>query len=360
MENIIIFGTGKYFEHKKSVLDKYNITCIIDNKIAKGSFEYYRKPDIKIINPADMPCDSSIRIFLMSMHFIGMWKQLVELGIETERLVYPYFEKPYFQSDEIVDCYVKHMEFQKDKISINHGERIIYNEDDWRDYLRLIYRNKYPLIPAIADMGIKPVSEQFATERGTPVDRYYINEFLSRHSSYIAGDVLEVEDNAYTKKFGGRAVNNTMVMDVDSQRPEITFTANLETGEGIKDKIADCFILTQTLMYIYDLRAAAKNISRLLKPNGTALITCSGISQNSKRCMDSYGSYFNFNEAVFRKMFGNENNMQVIETGSFGNVKTVSAHINGLCCEDLADADFIPEDKCYPLIVYAVVKKTKD
>lgn len=51
--------------------------------------------------------------------------------------------------------------------------------------------------------------------------------------------------------------------------------------------------------------------------------------------------------------------MEVLEVGSYGNVKTVSAHLNGLCCEDLAEDDFAPNDKYYPLIVYAVVRKCK-
>lgn len=358
-EEIIIFGIGKYFEHKKAILERYNVVCIIDNKIAKGSFEYYESTDTKVINPADLYFTPSMKIFMMSMHFIGMWRQLVSLGIDAGQLVYPYFEKPYFQSDEVVDYYVDCMEFQRDKIIINHGDKIIFDENDWEDYLRFIYRDRYPLIPVLANMDTKPISTQFATERGTPVDRYYIDKFLGKYSGYIAGDVLEIEDNNYTKKFGGEVVKNAIVMDVGPQRPGITFVANLETGEGIRDEIADCFILTQTLMYIFDLKTAVKNIKRLLKPNGVVLITCSGISQNSKRCMDSYGAYFNFNEAAFERMFEEEKNMQIVTTGSFGNVKTVSAHINGLCCEDLQDVDFDLQDKCYPLIVYAVVRKSE-
>ena len=45
-----------------------------------------------------------------------------------------------------------------------------------------------------------------------------------------------------------------LIMDVSSKDEGITFQGNLETGEGILDGIADCFILTQTLMYIFDLK----------------------------------------------------------------------------------------------------------
>ena len=39
--------------------------------------------------------------------------------------------------------------------------------------------------------SIHPVSTQFGWDRGLPVDRYYIEDFLARHSSDIRGRVLE-------------------------------------------------------------------------------------------------------------------------------------------------------------------------
>ena len=360
MKDIILFGTGKYFNHKYDIINKYHVKYIIDNKIEQGTSILWEQSEIPIINPKDIDIDDSAEIYLMSMHFISMWRQLISLGVSPSRIVYPYFEKPYFQSDNVVDEYTKRIIIRNDSIDIECKDGmkyIVHNEEEWYEFLRLIYRKKYKLIEAISGMDINPISEQFATERGTPVDRYYIQNFLKNHSQYIKGNVLEIEDNSYTKQFGKNAVEKSIVMDVCSTVPIVDFNANLESGEGIKNEIADCFILTQTLMYIFDLKSAAKNISRLLKCNGVALITCSGISQNSQRCMDNYGAYFNFNTAVFERMFEEQKDMQIVEVGSYGNVKTVSAHINGLCCEDLREEDFISNDKYYPLIVYAVVKK---
>ena len=42
----------------------------------------------------------------------------------------------------------------------------------------------------------------------------------------------------------------------------------------------------------------------------------------------------------FDRMFESELSMHVLETGSYGNVKTVSAHLNGLCQEDIKKKDF--------------------
>lgn len=361
MKEIIIFGTGEYFRSKeKEILKKYNIKYFIDNRIKQGAYGTFL--NTKIINPNDMNITDDADVFLMSVHFISMWKQLIEIGVNPERIVFPYFEKPYFENDDALDFCLKKIEFDKEKIiciSKTDERSYITDEKTWRIYLRSVYRNRYPLISAVAAMDVDPISKQFATERGTPIDRYYIADFMKKHQHLIKGDVLEIEDSAYTQEFGGVSVKNAIVMDVSSDAENVTFNANLETGEGIRSDIADCFILTQTLMYIFDLNTAAKNIGKLLKSGGVALITCSGLSQNSRRCMDNYGCYFNFNKDVFEKMFENEASLSVIEAGSYGNVKTVSAHISGLCCEDLTEEDFIPNDIYYPLIVYAVVKKSE-
>ena len=53
-------------------------------------------------------------------------------------------------------------------------------------------------------------------ERGTPVDRVYIEDFLSRHRQDIHGRVLEVKDRAYTERFG-TGVEQADVVDVDQE-----------------------------------------------------------------------------------------------------------------------------------------------
>lgn len=361
MENVIIFGMGKYFEFKKEALGKkYKIVQFLDNKIKKNKVELYKNTNIEIINPDDINRDDNTMIFLMSVHFVSMWKQLCKLGISPNRLKFPFMEEPFFENEDALCNYLDCIKFSQDYFEcVQKDGKVskISSEDDWRALLRIAYKKRYPLIGAIADMDTEPISRQFGTERGTPVDRYYIDEFLKNHSELICKDVLEIEDNIYTVRFGKDHVIRSIVMDVNAQDSNVSFNGNLETGEGIKEEIADCFILTQTLMYIFDLKNAAHNINRILKSGGTALITCSGISQNSIRCTDNYGCYFNFNKDVFVKMFQDETSLQVVETGSYGNVKTVSAHLNGLCCEDLAESDFRPNDKYYPLIVYAVVRK---
>src|SRR5690606_11879416 len=53
---------------------------------------------------------------------------------------------------------------------------------------------------------VTPVSERFGYDRGQPVDRYYIENFLEHHRADVRGRVLEIGDASYTRRFGGDQV----------------------------------------------------------------------------------------------------------------------------------------------------------
>src|SRR5439155_7463170 len=49
---------------------------------------------------------------------------------------------------------------------------------------------------------LTPLSDAWGFDRGTPIDRYYIERFLKRHQADIRGRVLEIRDSTYTQRFG--------------------------------------------------------------------------------------------------------------------------------------------------------------
>src|SRR2546430_15816546 len=55
---------------------------------------------------------------------------------------------------------------------------------------------------------LEPLSETFGWDRGTPIDRVYIEQFLSSHAADIDGRVLEVKDARYTERFGAGATRS--------------------------------------------------------------------------------------------------------------------------------------------------------
>jgi hypothetical protein len=45
---------------------------------------------------------------------------------------------------------------------------------------------------------VTPFSRRFGSDRGFPVDRYYIERFLVAHAHDVRGRVLEIKDDYYT------------------------------------------------------------------------------------------------------------------------------------------------------------------
>ncbi|MGA7670628.1 MAG: glycosyltransferase, partial [Nitrolancea sp.] len=128
---------------------------------------------------------------------------------------------------------------------------------------------------------LTPVSLSFGFDRGLPIDRYYIERFLSRHVDDVRGRLLEIGDATYTRKFGGSRVDQSDVLHVHDGNPHATVVGDLATADHISSDTFDCIILTQTLHLIYELPAAVRTIQRILKPGGVVLATVPGISQIS-------------------------------------------------------------------------------
>jgi hypothetical protein len=83
-------------------------------------------------------------------------------------------------------------------------------------------------VNAFADLPREPLSDHYGFDRGTPVDRRYIDVFLRAHRAAIHGSVLEVADNAYTTRFGGDRVSRSTVVDIDTANQRATLIADLE------------------------------------------------------------------------------------------------------------------------------------
>ena len=65
---------------------------------------------------------------------------------------------------------------------------------------------------------LRPFSDRYGYDRGTPIDRFYIERFLEAHANRIHGNVLEVKDAQYTPRFGVGA--GCHVIDIDREIPK--------------------------------------------------------------------------------------------------------------------------------------------
>jgi hypothetical protein len=192
-----------------------------------------------------------------------------------------------------------------------------------------------------------PLSDIWGYDRGTPVDRYYIESFLASYRQDIVGRTLEVRDALYTKRYG-TAVTQSDVLDIDSSNKEASLIADLCASDGLPSMAFDCFILTQTLQYIYDTSAAIDTAHRLLRPGGVLLVTVPSVSRIDP---DESGEYWRFTalscSRLFAASFGHENTT----VKSYGNVLTCVASITGMAYEELSQKELTKNDESFPLII---------
>jgi len=203
----------------------------------------------------------------------------------------------------------------------------------------------------------EPVSRRFGFDRGQPIDRYYIENFLDENRHYIQGKVLEIGDSTYTNKFGDNRVGESLILHSTPDNPEANIIADLETGENISENLVDCFIMTQTLMFIYDIHSAANNAVRLLKPGGVLLCSVAGITQISRYDMDRWGHYWSFTDLSLRRIFENVIPPECIKIKTYGNVKSAAGFLYGLAAHEISNTDLDVIDMDYPVTITAVIKK---
>jgi SAM-dependent methyltransferase len=199
-----------------------------------------------------------------------------------------------------------------------------------------------------------PLSDHWGRERGTPVDRFYIERFLGEERDAIRGRVLEVMNADYTERFGA-GVERRDVLDIDPENEAATIVADLAAADSVPSDLFDCFILTQTLQYIYDLRAAVEHAHRILRPGGTLLCTVPAVSRIARLQLES--EYWRVTPAACSRLFGDVFAGGDVAVQGHGNVLTAVAFLVGMAVEELSSRELDRDDPCFPLVV--TVRATK-
>jgi glycosyltransferase involved in cell wall biosynthesis len=205
--------------------------------------------------------------------------------------------------------------------------------------------------------GTEPFSRKFGFDRGMPVDRYYIEGFLASNAAHVQGRVLEIGDDAYSKRFGGARIRQQDVLHNVPGSPGVTITADLADAPQIPANTFDCIIFTQTLHYIFDLQSAVRTLYRILKPGGVLLATLPGISQICRDQENKQSDCWRFTDVSTRRLFGERFGEAHIRVETRGNVLAATAFLQGLAAEDLTPGELDHLDPDYQLTITVAATK---
>jgi SAM-dependent methyltransferase len=197
---------------------------------------------------------------------------------------------------------------------------------------------------------LTPISAVWGYDRGLPIDRYYIERFLARHAADVHGRVLEIGDDAYTRRFGGASVLQRDVLDVSAANERATIVADLARADHVPSNSFDCVILTQTLQLVYDVPAALAAVYRILRSRGVVLATLPGITRISHR--EWAGSWFwAFTSFSARRLFAAVFPTEAVRVESHGNVLAACAFLYGLAVEEMSQEELDYADPDYELSI---------
>ena len=205
----------------------------------------------------------------------------------------------------------------------------------------------------------EPLSRRFGADRGRPLDRVYIERFLGAHAADIQGRVVEIYEPTYTQRFGGHRVTRGDVLAAAAEAPRATLRGNLETGEGLPREAFDCFICTQTLSLVADVRAALENARRALVPGGVLLATVPGISHRAGAAAEEFPDHWRFTAAGLRRLASEVFRGGSVDVSAWGNVAVAAAFLYGEAEEDLDASLLERDDPDYELVIALRAEKPR-
>jgi SAM-dependent methyltransferase len=197
---------------------------------------------------------------------------------------------------------------------------------------------------------LRPFSARYGYDRGLPVDRYYIERFLEEHARRVRGNVLEVKDASYTRRFGDAA--RCHVLDINTDNPRADLHADLNTPECLPVDFFECVILTQVLQFLSPERAL-DNVWTSIAPGGTLLLTVPSLGR-----LDPHDHATDFWRWTPRGLAELLSRVAIpAHVSGYGNVLACVAALWGLSVQDLSaeELDFI--DPRFPLVACAYAEK---
>jgi SAM-dependent methyltransferase len=204
------------------------------------------------------------------------------------------------------------------------------------------------LTARFGDLGRTAPLTNWGSQRGLPVDRWYIQDYLDNHSADVSGRVLEVKSDLYGSRLGASVVD---VVDIDPANPRATVIGDLCDPATLDHGRYDAAIVTQTLQLVSDPEAALRNVLRSLRLRGVLLITVPCLSRLVGDIDRWRWTPAGLQQLVLQVAPASAS----VEVVGLGNGLAGRAFLFGLAAEDLAPSALAVRDVDYPIIVGACV-----
>jgi SAM-dependent methyltransferase len=201
-----------------------------------------------------------------------------------------------------------------------------------------------------------PLSDDHGFDRGTPIVRAYIEEFLGQHREAIRGSVLEVGDSRYTASFGAGHVTTSTVVDIDGASQQATLIADLNEASALPDDSFDCIILTEVLHLLKSPGTCLRSCHRALRQEGSVLITVPALKRLNPG--DPGSDYLRYTPAGLELLLRRTWDGPFSITW-YGNLRACVAFLVSHVSEEVGSEELGFRDERFPLTVAARADKQR-
>lgn len=352
MQDVIIWGSGKYYRYKADYLrENYHIIGIVGTDLDGEEIDGY-----PVIKKEELRRGEYDKIIIMSdLYLFDIVREILALGISTDKIIFGVNLPPATGNDVL---YIS----KEEQLSIKEDGTVVWNHDvavACREDIEKLKKLHIGTMTeeTIRNMPLKPLSYNYGASRGGgSIARYYIEKFVVECKDLIKGTVMEIGDARYSI-LGGDAVKELLILSLDEEKKEHYIKGNLETGEGLQEESVDCLILTNVLSSLFDIQAAVQNIGKILREGGRAIITVPGIASLYRVQYETYGQFWRYTPSGIVKLLERYIPGAKLSVKEYGNVKTSAAFLYGLTVEDLTEEELDYRDSCYPMVIGVCLEK---
>ena len=201
-------------------------------------------------------------------------------------------------------------------------------------------------------IGVLPHSRSFGFERGTPVGRYYVENFLRTNASHVHGRCLDFGDDRYRSFFP--LATSYEVVDV-TPKDGVDYVCDIHDATSMPQAAFDTIICLQVFEHLAWPEKAAESIAQLLKPGGTLLLTAPFINPVHYVPTD----YRRFTPECLTMIL--EQARLVVDEVTFGGNSLVgTGSLLGMVTQDFSNRELDLKDPVYPYNILVRARRPLD
>lgn len=187
-----------------------------------------------------------------------------------------------------------------------------------------------------------PVCSNFGFTRGTPIDRYYLNQFISEIRHQVVGSVLEIGGIISNKElFQFTHTIEYQTLDLVF-RPGVTIVGDVHDSTIIKPETLDTILIFNVLEHCHNPWVAVQNIYSWLRVGGKCI--CMVPSAQRLHCFPH--DYWRPLPEGMKQLFKDFSELNLY---IYGNPLTVLASFMGVVAEELSPQDLDDFHPDYPV-----------